>query len=224
MSARRRIRPAGRSSRAHNRMRHTPHSASTSAFARCDTLEHPNSSAMEASLCERRRGRAMRESASESIQMSVTSAPPETASINPRSNAALCAITGAPPTKSASRATASSAEGACATSAFVMFVSSVISAGMSACGLTKVSKRSTTSLPRRRAAAISMSSFSRWERPVVSVSSTTTSSSIRPNERVSARTESVAYASMTSCGVPGSTACAITRGEAGTDALIDQLA
>ena len=54
-----------------------------------------------------RRGRAMRDRASESIQISLTCTPPLTASINERSNTALWAITGAPWTNSARAATAS---------------------------------------------------------------------------------------------------------------------
>ena len=164
---------------------------------------------MVASLCELKRGKAMRESASESIQISLTLTPPLTDSINERSNVALWAITGHPWTNSSSAATASSARGACATSALVILVSSVISGGIRPLGCTKVSKRSTTSRPRRRAAEISMSSFSAHDSPVVSVSRTITSSSIRPKERFLARSASVAYCSITKPGVPGSTAAAM---------------
>lgn len=90
--------------------RHTPHRASTSALARCDTESQPNRSAIKDNLCDARRGSAMRDSASESIQISLTLTPPLTDSINERSNVALCAITGQPPTKSARAATASTAD------------------------------------------------------------------------------------------------------------------
>ena len=186
------MRPWGKSVSATSNTRHTPHRASTSALARCDTESQPNRSAIKDSLCEARRGSAMRDSASESIQISLTLTPPLTDSINERSNVALCAITGQPPTKSARTATASAADGASATSAFVMLVSSVISAGISCLGCTKVSKRSTISRPERRAAEISISSLSCTERPVVSVSRTITSSSIRPKDCVLARSASVA--------------------------------
>ena len=134
----------------------------------------------------------MRDSASVSIQVSETFTPPGTASTKVRSKVALWASTGAPPTKSARAATASRASGASATSTWLMPVSCTISAGMRQCGLTKVSKVSTTSRPRRRAAEISMSVQSLNERPVVSVSRTTTSSSSRPNCWVWARSASVA--------------------------------
>ena len=173
---------------------HAPHTAQgiNVGVARCDTESHQNKSAIKDSLCEARRGSAMRDSASESIQMSLTLTPPLTDSINERSNVALCAITGQPPTKSARAATASTADGASTTSAFVMLVSSVISAGISCLGCTKVSKRSMTSRPERRAAEISINSLSCTERPVVSVSRTITSSSMRPNDCVLARSASVA--------------------------------
>ena len=165
---------------------------------------------MNESLCEARQGRAMRESASESIQISLTCTPPFTASMNERSNVALCATTGQPPTKSLSAATASTAEGALVTSALVILVSFVISAGIRPVGCTKVSNVSTISRPRRRAAEISISSQSWSESPVVSVSSTITSSSISAKSRVFARSSSDAYDSITNAGVPGTTASSIS--------------
>ena len=151
----------------------------------------------------------MRDRASESIQMSLTRTPPFTDSIKERSNVALWAITGQPPTNSSRAATASSAEGASITSASVMLVSFVISGGMGTPGCTNVSKRSTISRPRRRAAEISIRLLSCKDNPVVSVSRTMTSSSIRPNDLVFARSASVEYDSITQAGVPGNTASLI---------------
>ena len=95
-------------------------------------------------------------------------------------------------------------EGASVTSAFVMPVSLWISGGMGPDGWTKVSKRSTTSLPTRRAAEISMRLQSLKERPVVSVSRTTTPSSSGPKSADGALSTRVRYLSRTSSGVPGS--------------------
>ena len=187
MSARRASSPEGRSERASSRMRHSPQSASTSSPARCVTEAHPKAAAMSARRCVVRRGSAMRESESVSIQVSETPAPPGTASMKVRSKVALWASTGDPPTNSASAATASRALGASMTSRLVMPVSRVISSGMGPQGWTKVSKRSTTSRPDIRAAEISMRSQSLKERPVVSVSRTTTSSSSGPKSRPRAR-------------------------------------
>ena len=74
-----------------------------------------------------------------------------------RSKVELCAKTGAPPTNSASCATASAGVGAPATSASVMCVSATMFFGIGMPGFTKVRKVSTISRPRRRAAAISVS-------------------------------------------------------------------
>ena len=100
---------------------------------------------MSARRCVESMGSAMRESARVSIQVSLTAAPPGTASTKVRSKVALCARTGLPATKSASAATAVRASGAPATSMLRMPVSRSISLGMGTPGSTKVSKRSTTS-------------------------------------------------------------------------------
>ena len=89
ISARRFMRPAGRSLSATSRMRHTPHRASTSSFARCETLAQTNTSAINDSLWDAKRGSAIRDSARESIQMSLTFTPPFTDSMKERSNVAL---------------------------------------------------------------------------------------------------------------------------------------
>ena len=148
-------------------------------------------------------GSATRESESVSIHVFETSAPPGTASTKVLSKVALCASTGVPPTKSASAATASRADGASVTSALVIPVSLWISGRDEPAGWTKVSKRSTTSRPTSRAAEISMRLQSLKERPVVSVSRTTTPSSRGPKSRARARSARVRYRSRTSFGVPG---------------------
>ena len=102
---------------------HMPQSASTSSLELCVTAAHPNADAISANRWEERRGSAMRESERVSIQMSETFAPPGTASTKVRSKVALWASTGAPPTNSASAATASLGEGAPATSTCEMPVS-----------------------------------------------------------------------------------------------------
>ena len=168
-------------------MRHSPQRASTSSEARCVTEAHPNAVAMSASRWVERRGSAIRESESVSIQVSLTSAPPGTPSMNVRSKVALCARTGAPATNDARAATAVRASGAPATSMLRMPVSCSISGGMGVPGSTKVWNRSTTSRPLMRAAEISMRPQSLNERPVVSVSRTTTSSSSGPKSAEVAR-------------------------------------
>ena len=135
--------------------------------------------------------------------MSLTSWPPGTASINVRSKVALCASTGEPPTNSTSPATAVRASGASVTSRSVIEVRRVISGGMGQPGCTNVSYRSTTSRPRRRAALISIRVQSLNERPVVSVSSTTTSSSSRPKFCSAANLGSEKYFCLTDSGVAG---------------------
>ena len=163
-----------------------PQRASTSSEARWVTDEQPKACAMSAKRWVESRGRAIRESESVSIQVSETAEPPGTASTKVRSNVALCASTGLPAVNSASEATASRGDGASATSEVEMPVSRVISAGTGIPGFTNVSKRSVTSRPQTKAAEISMSSQSLKERPVVSVSSTTISSSRGPKSRVRA--------------------------------------
>ena len=123
--------------------------------------------------------------------------------MNVRSNVALWASTGAPPTNSASCATASSGDGASATSASLMCVSATMFSGMGMPGFTKVRNRSVTARPLRRAAAISVSWQCENDRPVVSVSRTMTSSSSRPNSSVFARSASLPYLSATDSGVSG---------------------
>ena len=164
-----------------------PQSASTSSDDRCVTAAHPKASAMSARRWVESSGNAILESESVSIQVSLTSAPPGTASMKVRSNVALCARTGLPATKSARAATAVRASGAPATSMLRMPVRRSISGGIGVPGSTKVSKRSTTSRPLRRAAEISMRSQSLNESPVVSVSMTTTSSSSGPKSAAAAR-------------------------------------
>ena len=168
-----------------------PQSASTSSEALWVTEAHPKAEAMSARRWVVSIGSAMRERESVSIQVSLTLEPPGTPSMNVLSNVALWARTGHPPTNSASASTASGALGASATSAFVMPVSLSICSGIGPSGRTKVWKRSTTSRPSSRAAEISMRLQSLNERPVVSVSRTTTSSSSGPNDAEAARAASV---------------------------------
>ena len=196
-------RPRGRSSNPKSIMRHIPTSASTSSLARCVTRSAPKASAIRESLWEDSRGSAMRERESVSIHVLETSCPPGTLSIKVRSKVALCARTGRPPTKSASALTVSLARGAPVTSSSVMCVSATISGGIGFRGSTNVSKRSTTSLPEIFAADISIKPHVLKERPVVSVSRTTMSSSRRSNSVVLARSASVRYDARMFSGVSG---------------------
>ena len=206
---RRRMSPCGSSMRPERMMGHIPASASTSSMARCVTVSRPKALAMSESLWEESMGSAIRERARLSTQSSLTSRPPGTFSTKPRSKLALWAMTGMPPTKFAKSETASWGHGASATSMSRICVSARISGGMGRLGLTKVLKRSATSFPTRRAAAISMSSQSLNESPVVSVSRTMTPSSRGPKSVCAALSGSPIYASRTAAVTPGTSRAAM---------------
>ena len=184
--------PAGRSEAAHSRMRHRPHVATTSSRARCVLWWRSNARERSWSLWLARQGSTMRDSSSESIHTDPTGWPPFPFSMKWRSNVELWAITGVSPANSMNARTTVAASSASATMSLSIPVISTISAGMGLAGFTNRSIVSTTSRPRRRAAATSMSSHSLKSSPVVSVSMTTTSSSSRPKSRTLARCERVA--------------------------------
>ena len=94
----------------------------------------------------------------------------QAALMKPVSKSALCAMIGRPPAKSRNWRMASASSGALATSASVMPVRRVISAGMGMCGLTNVSNSALISPPEKSTAPISVMRFVSRCRPVVSMS------------------------------------------------------